>query len=316
MAQLRKVSIVIPVYNAANTISSLVDSIDKELSHHYNLELIIVNDGSPNDNSAEVCADIALKRSWVVFVNLAKNFGEHHAVMAGLNQCQGDCAVIMDDDFQNPPGEVKKLIDELDKGVDVVFSCYAKKEHGLLRNLGSQINNLIATLLIGKPFGLYLSSFKVINRFLINELIKYDGPLPYIDGLILRATNSYSTIEVEHRVRVVGQSGYTLHKLLSLYFNMVTNFSILPLRMATLLGAFLATTSVLCAVLFFVEKLSNPLLPIGWASLIISILLMSSAQLLALGTLGEYLGRLFLTINHTPQFTVREIIRGGQKVKV
>jgi len=316
MVQNRIVSIVIPVYNGADTISSLVESIDKELSNHFNIELILVNDGSPNDNSAEVCADIALNRSWVVFVNLAKNFGEHHAVMAGLNQCQGDCAVIMDDDFQNPPGEVKKLIDALDKGVDVVFSSYAKKAHGLVRNLGSQINNLIATLLIGKPFGLYLSSFKVINRFLINELIKYDGPSPYIDGLILRATNSYKTIEVEHNVRAVGQSGYTLHKLLSLYFNMVTNFSILPLRLATLLGVLFAIISVICAVVFSVEKLHNPLLPMGWASLIISVLLMSSVQLLALGTLGEYLGRLFLTINHTPQFTVREIIRGGQKEKV
>lgn len=316
MTELRKLSIVIPVYNGAKTIPSLVDSIENELSHLYNLELILVNDGSPNDNSAEVCADIALKRSWVVFVNLAKNFGEHHAVMAGLNQCQGDCAVIMDDDFQNPPYEVKKLIDELDKGVDVVFSSYAKKKHCFVRNLGSKFNNLIATLLIGKPFELYLSSFKVINRFLINELIKYDGPSPYIDGLILRATDSYRTIEVEHRVRSGGQSGYTLHKLLTLYFNMVTNFSILPLRLATILGLIIALICVLSAVVFTIEKIRNPFLPIGWASLIISGLLMSSVQLFALGTLGEYLGRLFLTINHTPQFTIREIIRGGKKVKV
>jgi undecaprenyl-phosphate 4-deoxy-4-formamido-L-arabinose transferase len=304
-----RLSIIIPVYNGAATIGPLVRRLEEELSPSHDLEVVLVNDGSPDDNSAGVCADLARSCRWVTFLDLSRNFGEHNAVMAGLNHCTGDCAVIMDDDFQNPPTEVIKLVDKLQEGYDVVFSCYETKKHDAFRNLGSRFNNLVASILIDKPTSLYLSSFKALNRFLIDQITKYDGPYPYIDGLILRTTRRYASVQVAHDSRAEGRSGYTLHKLIALWLNMFTNFSLLPLRLAVLMGFLLGALSALGAVVFAVEKLRNPALPAGWASVIISVLLMASVQLFAIGMVGEYLGRLFLKSNQTPQFVVRHKIR-------
>jgi polyisoprenyl-phosphate glycosyltransferase len=309
-----KLSIVIPVYNGAKTIAPLVRLLEKELAHAFDLEVVLVNDGSPSDNSAEVCTDLALKHPHVKFLDLSWNFSEHNAVMAGLNYCSGDVAVIIDDDFQNPPSEIVKLVDKLNEGHDVAYSYYKKKEHPFLRNLGSRFNNIVATLLIGKPRDLYLSSFKAINRFVIDELVKYKGPYPYIDGLILRFTRNYGRVEVEHHPSLKDKSGYTFHKLISLWLNMFTNFSVLPLRTATVLGFAFALLGIVGAVVFAIEKLRNPDLPAGWASLIISLFVISGVQLFALGMLGEYMGRLFLKDSGKPQFVVRRAVNcGGQK---
>ena len=228
--------------------------------------------------------------------------------MAGLNFCTGDAAVIIDDDFQNPPSEIGRLVDRLTEGYDIVFASYDKKKHNLFRNFGSKFHNLIASILIGKPVGLYLSSFKAINRFVINELIKYGGPYPYIDGLILRVTQNYSTLLVRHEHRQEGKSGYTIHKLLSLWLNMFTNFSILPLRFTMFLGFAVALIGFIGAIVFFIERIQNPNLPLGWATLIISLFIISGVQLLGLGMIGEYLGRMFLKDSGKPQFVVRNTV--------
>lgn len=310
-----RLSIVIPVYRGAGTIEPLVQSLIEHLSRAYPLEIVLINDGSP-DNSAEVCRRLAERLPPVKFVNLSRNFGEHNAVMAGLNYAAGDYVVIMDDDFQNPPAEVIKLVRKIEEGYDVVYSRYSIKHHKRWRNLGSRINNRAASILLDKPRELYLSSFKVINRFVVRELVKYDGPYPYIDGLILRVTRNYARVEVEHCPRRQGRSGYTLRKLVSLWLNMFTNFSVLPLRLASLAGFGCAVAGVLAGIVFAVEKLRNPELPAGWASMIVSMLLVGGIQLFALGMIGEYLGRLFLKENGRPQFVVRETLnvskRGGQ----
>ncbi len=266
---------------------------------------VLVNDGSP-DNSADVCRGLARQFAFVKFLNLSRNFSEHNAVMAGLNFASGDYVVIMDDDFQNPPSEVSKLVDEIQKGYDVVFSRYAIKQHHVLRNLGSQINDWMAGILLDKPRNLYLSSFKVLSRFAVNELIKYSGPYPYIDGLILRFTNNYSQVLVTHDARREGRSGYTLRKLISLYLKMFTNFSILPLRLASCAGLIFSVLGLIVAASFVIEKLRNPALPAGWASVIVSLLIIGGVQLFALGMIGEYLGRLFLKDSGRPQFVIRE----------
>ena len=303
-----KISIVIPVYNGAKTIPSLVELLEKELTPHFDLEMVLVNDGSPSDNSAEVCTRIALSNPKVKFLDLSSNFSEHNAVMAGLNYCSGEAAVIIDDDFQNPPVEIIKLVDKLNEGYDVAYSYYKKKEHHFLRNLGSRFNNIVATVLLGKPRNLYLSSFKAISRFVIDELVKYKGPDPYIDGLILRFTRNCGRVQVEHHPSLKDTSGYTLHKLISLWLRMFTNFSILPLRTVTVLGFLFAVAGFAGAILFTIEKLRNPDLPAGWASLIISLFVISGVQLFALGMLGEYLGRLFLKDNGKPQFVIRRAV--------
>ena len=307
-----KLSIIIPVYNGAGTIRDLVTALEAELASRYHLEVVLVNDASPGDNSAEVCEQMARRHRWVKFLDLSRNFGEHNAVMVGLNFCTGDTAVIVDDDFQNPPSEVAKLLDKLDEGYDVVYARYDKKMHHGFRNLGSRFNNFMATILIKKPRGLYLSSFKAVTRFVIDELVKYTGPYPYIDGLILRFTENHATVLVEHRARAQGRSGYSLRKLVSLWLNMFTNFSILPLRIATMLGFAFPVLGMVGATVFFIEKLRRPDLPAGWPSLIISLFVISGVQLFALGVVGEYLGRLFLKDNGNPQFVVRRKFNCGE----
>lgn len=312
----RKISIVVPVYNGAATVGRLVNEIERELAADNDLEMVLVNDGSTRDNSDEVCTQIAAEKSWVVYVDLFRNFGEHNAVMAGLNHSTGDYVVIMDDDLQNPPSEVIKLIDELDKGYDVVFSRYDEKKHAFYRNLGSSFNNLVSSIVLKKPMNLYLSSFKVISRPLVNQIIQYDGPFPYVDGLILRTSQRYSTVKAVHLAREVGRSGYTLRKLVELWLNMLTNFSILPLRVATVVGFILAAISGVASIAVVIEKLINPDLPTGWASVIVVVLFLASVQLVAMGLMGEYLGRVLLKLNKLPQFSVRKVIRKQTEVQL
>lgn len=308
-----RLSVVVPVYNGARTIGPLVERLFEHLAGTYALEVVLVNDCSPADDSAGVCRAIATERAPAVrFVDLAKNFGEHNAVMAGLNHCTGDAAVIMDDDFQNPPGEVTKLVDKLCEGHDVVFASYAKKEHHWFRNLGSRFNNAVASVMLKKPRDLYLSSFKAINRFTIDEVTRYRGPFPYLDGLILRVTSNWATQLVAHDPRVEGKSGYTLKKLLRLWLNMFTNFSILPLRIASLCGFVFAFAGFLFVALIVIERMSHPELPLGWASTLSVLLVVGGVQLFALGMIGEYLGRLFLKDNGSPQFVVRETVNCGE----
>jgi undecaprenyl-phosphate 4-deoxy-4-formamido-L-arabinose transferase len=301
------ISIVIPVYNGAATIGALVNRLIDVLDA-YSLQIVLVNDGSA-DRSDEVCR--ALQANFpeqVVYIRLAKNFGEHNAVMAGLHRAAGDHVIIMDDDFQNPPEEVVRLIDyACTYNYDVVYTRYPQRRHHWLRVLGSQFNDRVANWLCDKPRGLYLSSFKCLNSFTVKEIIKYRGPFPYIDGLILRSTRSIGTIEVRHDARREGRSNYTLRKLISLWLNMSVNFSVLPLRVSTLMGLTFSGAGFVLGVAVAIERLLSASLPIGWASVIVAILVLSGIQLAMLGVVGEYLGRLFLMCNHTPQFVVREV---------
>lgn len=299
-----KLSICIPVYNGAETIADLVDSVFANLKK-YKVEIVMVNDGSA-DNSEMVCEKIVKKRKNVKFISLRKNFGEHNAVMCSLNYATGDYMAIIDDDFQNSPEEIMKLVEEAKKGYDVVYSKYMVKKHHWFRNLGSKFNDLVATWLLSKPKNLYLSSFKVINREIKNEIIKYKGPFPYIDGLILRATNNISSVYVRHDSRKVGKSNYTLAKLVSLWLNMFINFSIKPMRIFTFLGFGISFVSFILAILIFIDKILHPETQAGWASLGVSILFFSGIQLVFLGLIGEYIGKQYLDQNKTPQYTVKK----------
>lgn len=301
------VSIIIPVYNAEKTIFDLVEELIKTLSSNYMLEVVLVNDNSM-DRSEEICISLYEKyKGTVKFYSLAKNFGEHSAVMAGLNNATGDYAVIMDDDFQNPVSEVVKLINEIADGkYDVVYSFFEDKQHSFFRNAGSWFNDKAANIMLKKPRGLYLSSFKVLNKFLVKEIIKYQSPFPYIDGLILQVTAKIGRVKVEHQKRQEGRSGYTIRKLISLWLNMFTNFSILPLRMAIMLGFIFASLGLALGIYTVIEKASDPNLPVGFATLMVSISVFAGVQLIALGMLGEYIGRVFLSINKKPQYTIRK----------
>jgi len=306
-----RISVVIPVYNGARTIGGLVNKLISILETE-NIEVVLVNDGS-TDNSRDVCLSLVSQYGSIVrYVELAKNFGEHNAVMAGLHYADGDYVVIMDDDFQNPPEEVPRIIQKAaSENLDIVFTHYPKKEHNWGRNLGSWFNDKIANVLLKKPKGLYLSSFKCISRFTVKEIIKYAGPYPYIDGLALRCTQRIGTLQVRHDKRRDGRSGYTIRKLVHLLLNMSVNFSVSPLRISFLLGLVFSILGLLLCIVIITERITNPALPLGWASLAIMIIIFSGAQLFILGLLGEYLGRMFLSNNQTPQFIIREIHQGS-----
>ncbi len=301
----KKVTVCIPVYNGALTIGSLVSEVMDSLQDRYETEIVLVNDYS-RDNSHDVCRDIATKNSAVKYIRLRKNFGEHNAVMCALNYSTGDLVAIIDDDFQNPPSEILKLLDEAEQGFDVVYSKFKIKRHNLYRNLGSKFNDLVATWLLDKPKGLYLSSFKVISAEMVKQIIRYTGPAPYVDGLLLRETRNYSVVEVEHHEREAGQSNYTLAKLVSLWLNMFINFSVKPLRLFALFGISVTIVSFVAAAVFIIQKMIDPSLPMGWTSVMVSILFFSGVQIIFLGLIGEYIGKNYLQINGTPQWSVEE----------
>ncbi len=297
-------SIVIPVYNASSTIVDLVEELN-QLYLSQDLEIVLVNDCS-KDNTDSICKDLVKKYNHLKYISLRKNYGEHNAVICGLNFVTKEVTVIMDDDFQNPPSEVQKLYVEMMKGHDVVYSKYKRKEHTPFRNFGSWMNHLVSGFLLSKPKGLYLSSFKAISLEVVKEIVKYKGPFPYIDGLVLRVTNSIGTVETEHASRKTGSSNYTFKKLVSLYLNMFCNFSVKPLRIITGIGFFAFVLGVLFSILFVVEKFLRPDTPLGWASIITSVFIFSGIQLIFLGLMGEYLGKLYLSENQTPQWTIKE----------
>ena len=307
-------SIVVPVYNGALSVPVLVRALS-HLTVPGGIEIVLVNDCSP-DNSLEVCRGLC-RRDEVALtvVNLARNFGEHNAVMAGLRYAHGAHVITMDDDLQNPPEEVVRLWHHAkDNDYDVVYSYYAVKKHSSWRNLGSCLTNWCADHLLDKPKGLYLSTFRCMNAFTVKAVLEHTGPFPYIDGLIMQVTQNIGRMEVAHSPRETGESNYTLRKLVRLFLSMFLNFSVIPLRMATLIGTCMAALGVAGFLIVLVEAFSVGT-PAGWASLMAATLLLAGVQLMMLGLLGEYIGRVFLTINRKPQFVVRNVERNDRVSK-
>jgi undecaprenyl-phosphate 4-deoxy-4-formamido-L-arabinose transferase len=314
MATAPELSLVIPVYNGSRTIAALVEHTAK-IFGSTSFEIVLVNDGS-EDDSEKVCAQLAVKFPQnVTFVHLSRNFGEHSAVLAGFTQARGRYVAVLDDDGQNPPEEVVPMLDELKrKNYDVVYGHYIEKKHSWFRNLGSRFNDRIATLVLHKPKDLYLSSFKVMNRFLVNEIVKYHGPYPYTDGLIYRVTRNIGQIPVEHRASVSGPSRYTFRRLVRLWLNMFLNFSIKPLRVSVYVGLFASCLSLVALVAILIDKLwLTPNLTVGIPTVLGSVVFFSGIQLMILGLVGEYLGRLYLDQTGTPQYIVRYTMPAGSR---
>ena len=301
-------SIVIPVYNGARSIADLVRALE-HLSIAGGHEIVLVNDGSADDSLAVCHALFDKARVPVTLVNLARNHGEHNAVMAGLRYATGAHVITMDDDLQNPPEEVERLLAYSQRsGKEVVYTYYDDKRHAAWRNLASRFTNRVAEFVLDKPRGMYLSSFRCMSAFVVREITRYEGPFPYVDGLILQVTQDIDRLLVAHLPRTAGHSNYTLRRLLRLWMSMFVNFSVMPLRISTLAGLVLSVLGAIGGAMAMAEALfSSP--PPGWASLMAAVLLLSGVQLLILGIIGEYLGRLYLTANRKPQSVVKEVRR-------
>jgi glycosyltransferase involved in cell wall biosynthesis len=304
-------SIVVPVYHGAATVGLLVDALSA-LRPAGGLEIVLVNDGSP-DNSGEVCQELVRSASVpLIYIEHARNYGEHNAVMTGLRHASGAYVITMDDDLQNPPEEVIRLYDHARLGNwDVVYTRYAIKQHDGWRNLGSRFANAVADHVLDKPKGLYLSSFRCMSALVVRSITRYEGPYPYVDGLIMQVTQRIDSIEVSHLPRIEGRSSYNLRRLVRLWLNLATSFSLTPLRLAIYTGIFMALLGAIGAVATIVEALFLQDTPSGWASTMTVILLVGGVQSMILGVLGEYVGRTFLSSNGKPQGTVRSIERSA-----
>lgn len=301
------VSVVIPVYNAEASIGPLVLDVMDAFRDRGRLQVVLINDAS-RDRSHEACLDLATKYpDTVTYLRLAKNFGEHNAVMAGLRHAIGAHAVIMDDDFQHRPEDAVRLVQAARAGdYDLVYSSFPEIRQPWRRVLGSRFNGWVANFMLDKPKDLYLSSFKCLSRWLVGEIVRYTGPFPYVDGLALRCTRNIGRVQVLHQARREGRSGYTLRKLVGLWLNVFVSFSVIPLRASAVLGFALIIGAVIGTVWVVIETFASRQVPAGWPFLAIISMLFSGAQLLILGVVGEYLGRLYLTINDTPQAVIRE----------
>lgn len=308
MSRKYALSIVIPCYNSAGTIEKLVAEIAR-LSIDGGHEIVLVNDDS-TDVTAEVCEGIISSYELpITLINHSRNFGEHNAVMTGLRHSQGEYVITMDDDLQNPPGEVLNLFNYMrTHSYDVVYTWFKDKKHSVLRNAGSWLTNKMANVLLDKPKGLYLSTFRCMNSFLVEKVCNYEGPFPYVDGFITQITKRIGTIEVEHIARPEGKSSYTFRKLIRLWLSMSVNFSIMPLRMSTIAGMIFFIAGMLGVVGTVADYYLRGGAPSGWAQLMCSIFLFSGIQMFILGIAGEYLGRLYLTANKKPQAIVRDIV--------
>ena len=302
-------SVVIPVYRGAATIGHLVQALSA-LDPQGGLEIVLVNDGSP-DNSADICTALAASTQVpITYIEHARNYGEHNAVMTGLRHAAGRFVITMDDDLQNPPNEVVRLYDHARLGNwDVVYARYQSKQHVGWRNLGSRFANAVADRLLDKPRGLYLSSFRCMSDFVVQAVTRYGGPYPYVDGLIMQVTQRIDSLTVRHLPRADGHSSYTLRRLIRLWLYLATSFSLAPLRLAIFAGVAMATAGVIGAIATIAEALIDRDTPSGWASTMTVILLVSGVQSMMLGIIGEYVGRTFLSANGKPQGTVRTVLR-------
>ncbi len=303
-----KYSVIIPCYRSEFFITNTINEIVEEFGRFQDTyEVILVNDCSP-DKTIDVLKGIAREYNQIKVVDLAKNFGQHSAIMAGLHICRGEYLICMDDDGQTAASEVVKLIEKIKVGYDVVYAKYSNKQHSKFKNFGSKVNSFMAEKAIGKPKDIYLSSFFIMKRFVADEIKKYDNIYSYLPGLVLRSTKSIANADVVHKKREIGESNYSIRKLVTLWVNGLTSFSISPLRIAIYVGFFEAVVGLVYALIVIVQKIVDTNVSVGWTSLIATILIVGGTTQIMIGFVGEYIGRIYMSINKSPQFVIREVI--------
>lgn len=304
---MKKVSFVIPCYRSENTIEGVILEIKEAMNKlgKYTYEVILINDSSP-DNTWKTIERLSVENENIIGVNFSKNFGQHAALMAGMRETTGDYVVCLDDDGQTPANEVDKLLSALEEGADAVYARYGNKKHSLFRNFGSRVNDMMTRIMLGKPKELFISSYFGVKRFVVEDMVRYQNSYPYVIGLVLRATKNIVNVDVTHREREEGRSGYTLKKLLGLWFNGFTAFSVTPLRIATVIGVFCAVLGFVYGLYLFIRRLVDPNMVMGFSSIMCTILFVGGMLMIMLGLVGEYIGRIYICLNNSPQYVIRE----------
>ncbi|MCL2525479.1 MAG: glycosyltransferase family 2 protein [Coriobacteriia bacterium] len=310
MDQKEKISFVIPCYNSAAVLPKVISEIHEVmlLNSDYLWEVVLVSDASP-DNVYDIIRTMAHEDNRIRGIELAKNFGQHAALMAGYRHATGDIIVSLDDDGQTPVDEVFSLINLIEAGSDVVYAQYPIVKQSTFRRFGTKVNTIMLETLMNKPKNLQTTSFFVARRFIIDEVVRYCSAYPYVIGLILRSTNNIAAVEVQHRSRASGTSNYTLAKLLSLWLNGATAFSVKPLRVTTIFGSLIALSGFALGISIVVRRLLDPYVPAGYTSMMAALLFVSGIIMVMLGIMGEYLGRMYITQSASPQYVIRDVVR-------
>lgn len=307
---MKKISFVIPCYRSAQTIEKVVKEIDETMAGllDYTHEIVLVNDCSP-DNTFEVITSLCNRSDNIIGIDLARNFGQHAALMAGLRETSGDYVICLDDDGQTPADEAGKLIDALEAGNDAVYARYEHKKHSAFRNFGTYMNEKMAEHMLGKPRDLYVSSYFGVKRFVVEDMKRYENAYPYVIGLVLRATRKIVNVDVNHREREVGRSGYTFSKLMALWINGFTAFSIKPLRISAAFGGVMAFAGLVYGIYTIIRHFVVGAAPMGYASMMSALVFIGGMLMLMLGLLGEYIGRTYISLNNSPQYVIRTKVK-------
>ena len=305
---MQKISFVIPCYHSAQTVGNVVrDIVDTVLVRsEFQYEIILVNDNPPDDTWRIIC-EMCRNNPNIHGICFTKNFGQHAALMAGYRKVTGDIVVSLDDDGQNPPQELFKMIDALNEKTDLVYAKDIQKKRSLFRNFGSKVNDWMVQWLLNKPKELYLASYYAAKRFIIDEMVKCENPFPYIDGLALRSTSEYINVDIVHKERAAGNSGYSIAKLLGLWMNGLTSFSVKPLRIATFSGFCISLIGLVLAIIIIIQKLIlKDAVFAGWPSIMTVVLILNGAIMMMIGLVGEYVGRIYVTMNKSPQYVIKD----------
>jgi glycosyltransferase involved in cell wall biosynthesis len=302
------VSIVIPVYGSEDILPVLSRQINDVMAENaISHEIIFVCDASP-DGSWTIIESIAVEYNNVKGLLLTLNVGQHNALMAGMHESAGRIIVTMDDDLQHLPSDIPALVSAAKNGADLVYAKFTSRQHPVWKTLGSKFNNLMSSHLLDKPKHIYLSPFRAFKKEIKDEILKYDGPYVYLDALLLSVTRNITCFPVEHHKRYAGKSWYGLRKSVSLWLKMATSYSVMPLRVTSLLGILFSGCGLIFALVLIIQKITIDAMPDGWSSIIVTVLILGGLQLLSLGVVGEYLGRIFLTLNKKPQYVIRKRI--------
>lgn len=307
--KIKKISFIIPCYRSAKTLGSVITEIKDTMKKKpvMDYEVIMVNDCSPDETYETICK-ICEENNNMIGIDLAKNFGQHSALMAGFRRASGDVCVALDDDGQTPANEVFQLLDGIEAGADVVYARYRVKKHSSFRNFGSRINEKMTRIMLGKPKNLSVSSYFAAKRFVVEEMCRYSYAYPYVIGLVLRSTKNIINVDVNHRERQEGTSGYTIKKLFGLWFNGFTAFSVKPLRIATFSGTACAIVGFLYGIYTIIKKLffNPPGLTVGFSALMSVMVFMGGMLMIMMGLVGEYMGRMYVSMNNSPQYVIRQ----------